>query len=328
MPRKKLVWRILLIILVVVLLLSVGIYLGIGPSLSCIVPSTGPVKTGISTRAVTSSGVERCYLLYAPPGFSPAEKVPVVFALHGFAANPQGFRGMTGWKDIADRETFLVVYPHGSSFPLRWNTAPTAKIEHIDDVQLISDLLDDLSAVATIDRDRVYVIGFSNGGSMADKIACELADQVTAVGMVAGKREDDPESCNPTRPVPVIAFFGTADPLETVSEYPVWFYTLINVDPDEKYREYLPLSVWLEGWVARNGCDPTPKPLAAKGDVTGISYDECATDVEVVVYHIEGGGHTWPGGSNLPIFGKTSEAVNASEVMWRFFEKHSMTDEP
>ncbi len=320
--------RILLVVLVVVLLLPAGIYLGVGPSLSCIFPSRGPVKTGISTRAVVSSGVERCYLLYAPPGFSLAEKVPVVFALHGFAGNPQGFRGMTGWEELADREIFLVVYPHGSSFPLRWNTSPAAKIEQIDDVQLISDLLDDLSRIAALDRDRVYVTGFSNGGTMTDRIACELADRVTAVGMVSGKGEDDPERCNPTRPVPVIAFFGTADPLGAIGEYPVWFYRLMNVDPDEKYREDLPVSVWLEGWVRRNGCDPAPKLIAPRGDATGTRYDGCVADVEVVIYQIEGGGHTWPGGSNLPVFGKTSEALRASEVMWEFFEEHPTPDEP
>ncbi len=325
---RRLVRRILVIVLIVALLLPVGIYLGVGPSPSCLFPSSGPVKIGLSTRVVLSSGVERCYLLYAPPGFSPGEKVPVVFAMHGFAANARGFRGMTGWDDVADRETFLVVYPHGSSFPLRWNTSPAARIEEIDDVQLISDLLEELSRMATIDPDRVYVSGFSNGGTMTDIIACELADQVTAVGMVAGKGEDDPESCNPTQPVPVIAFFGTADPLEIIHEYPLWFYRLMNVDPDEKYRENLPVSVWLEGWVTRNGCDPDPKVLAAQGDASGMRYDGCLADAEIVVYRIEGGGHTWPGGSNLSIFGKTSETLNASEVMWGFFERHSTADEP
>jgi polyhydroxybutyrate depolymerase len=235
---------------------------------------------------------------------------------------------MTGWEDVADRETFLVVFPHGSSFPLRWNVSPAARIEHIDDVQLISDLLADLSGIATIDPDRVYVTGFSNGGTMAAMIACELADQVAAVGMVSGKGEDDPKSCNPTRPVPVIAFFGTADPLADINEYPLWFYKMVNVDPDERYREDLPVSVWLEGWGARNGCDPAPKAIAPQGDASGIRYDGCIADAEVVVYHIEGGGHTWPGGSNLPIFGKASEALNASQVMWDFFEKHPMIGEP
>jgi polyhydroxybutyrate depolymerase len=327
MRRRKRVWRIFLIVLIVVLLLPLGVYVGVGPSLSCILPSRGPVTSGRSTRVLISSGVERCYLLYAPPGFSPEEKLPVVVAFHGFAANAQGFRSMTGWEDVAEREAFLVVFPHGSSFPLRWNVTPGARIEHIDDVQFMSDLLADLSGIATIDPDRVYVSGFSMGGTLADTIACELADQVAAVGVVSGKREDDPDSCNPTRPVPVIAFFGTADPIGDI-EYPLWFFKLMNIDPDKEYREYLPVSVWLDGWVARNGCDPGPEAIAPQGDASGVRYDGCVADAEVVVFHIEGGGHTWPGGSNLPIFGKTTEALNASEVMWAFFEKHPMPGEP
>ena len=297
------------------------------PALSCHWPSSGVVKTGLSTRALVSSGDERCYLLYAPPGFSPGEKIPVVFALHGFAANPGSFRNMTGWDDIADREIFLVVYPHGSSFPLRWNTDPAAKIEHIDDVRLISDLLDELSEIAAIDRERVYITGFSNGGSMTDIIACELADKVSAVGMVSGKREANPESCRPVRPVPVIAFFGTADPLAAIEAYPLWFLRLMNVDSDAGDIEITPISVWLEGWVRRNGCKPAPEALPAKGDATGVRFDGCALDAQVLIYHIQGGGHTWPGGDNLPFFGKTSESLDASEVMWEFFEKHSLTSE-
>lgn len=77
----------------------------------------------------------------------------------------------------------------------------------------------------------------------------------------------------------------------------------------------------------RNGCDPTSKVTAPQGDASGVRYDRCTAGAEVVVYHIEGGGHTWPGGSNLPVFGKTS-ALNASEVMWAFFEKHPMPGQP
>jgi polyhydroxybutyrate depolymerase len=154
---------------------------------------------------------------------------------------------MTGWENIADRENFLVVYPHGSSFPLRWNTSPAAKIDHINDVDLIGDILDDLAEIAAVDKHRVYVTGFSQGGTLADRIACELADRVVAVGMVSGKREDNPDLCNPSRPVPVVAFFGTSDPLEAIARYPSWFYRLMNILPDEDYYEYLPLDEWVEG---------------------------------------------------------------------------------
>jgi polyhydroxybutyrate depolymerase len=233
---------------------------------------------------------------------------------------------MTGWESIADRESFLVVYPHGSSFPLRWNTSPAAKINHINDVNFVRDILDDLVEIAVVNKNRVYATGFSQGGTMTDKIACELADKVVAVGMVSGSGQDDPTMCNPSRPVPIVAFFGTGDPLEEIEEYPSWFYKLMNILPDEEYYEYLPIDTWIEGWVQRNGCNTTPVTIPPVGDMSGSSYTDCKENAEISIYIIDGGGHTWPGGDNLSVFGKTS-AVNASEIMWEFFQAHSMSDQ-
>jgi len=324
---RRLRW-ILVAILLILLVLAIAVYLGIGPALACQFPDTGPLQTGLSARTLISSGVERCYLAYAPTTHTPSEPIPVVFSLHGFAGNPQGFRKMTGWERIADAEGFLVVFPHGSSFPLRWNTHPAANIAHIDDVQFIRNMLADLSEIAVVDATRVYVTGFSNGGTMVDLIACGLADRIAAVGMVDGKGEDPPETCNPSRPVPVIAFFGTDDPLGDIEEYPLWFLRLINVDPSVNDRESLPLQTWIDGWVQRNGCNPSPEAIPRSGDAAGVRYTDCSQDASVWIYRIEGGGHTWPGGWNLAIYGKTSKDISASATMWDFFEAHPLSLEP
>jgi polyhydroxybutyrate depolymerase len=324
---KKYWRRTLLIVPLILIVLPVGIYFSVGPAPACSFPTQGPVQHGLSARTLMSSGVERCYLLYTPPGYDRTDPTPIVFSLHGFAGTPQGLRKMTGWESVADREGFLVVYPHGSSFPLRWNTSPAAKIDHINDVDLIGDILDDLAEIAAVDKDRVYVTGFSQGGTLTGKIACQLADRVVAVGMVSGKDEGDPSLCNPSRPVPVIAFFGTDDPLDDIERYPSWFYRLMNILPDEDYYKYLPLDEWVEGWVQRNDCSTTPLTIPPIGDMSGFGYKDCRENVEIAVYLIDGGGHTWPGGENLSAFGTTS-AVSASEMMWEFFEAYSMTDEP
>jgi polyhydroxybutyrate depolymerase len=318
---RTIVRILLLLIPIGILLLSVGIYFGIGPSFTCIFPSAGPVTTGLSTRRVASNGIERCFLLYVPPGFDPALKVPIVFALHGLAGNPQGLRSMSAWESVADRERFLVVYPHGSWFPLRWNTSPGFMIEHIDDVQFVVDLLDDLAEIVDLDEDRIFISGFSNGAAMTDLVACSLADRIAAVGLVQGKGENDPQECAPTQPVPVIAFFGMEDPLAS-AKYPLWFFRLMNLSSDPAYREEVPISVWSEGWAKRNGCNPNPQTLPAIGDARGISYMECTDNAEVVIYLIEEGGHAWPGGANLSYFGKSSTSIKASEIMWNFFQLH------
>ena len=100
----------LIVLLSILLVIPIGIYYGIGPALSCDFPARGPIKDGLSARTLISSGVERCYLLYAPAGYEPTKPIPVVFSLHGFAGNPQGLRKMSGWEEVADRESFLVIF--------------------------------------------------------------------------------------------------------------------------------------------------------------------------------------------------------------------------
>jgi polyhydroxybutyrate depolymerase len=98
----------------------------------------------------------------------------------------------------------------------------------------------------------------------------------------------------------------------------------MNLSPDPQYRVGVPLATWVQGWVQRNGCDPQPRDLAGQGDATAVGYTECRDHADIILYRIEGGGHTWPGGENLPFFGAISY-VNASEILWRFFEDHPRT---
>lgn len=324
---KKFGRRTLLVVILIPVILLIGIFLAVGPALSCNFPTYGAIKPGLSVRTLISSGEMRCYLLYVPVSYEPTEPIPVVFSLHGFAGTPLGLRKITGWEQVADKINFIVVYPHGSSFPLRWNTSPIAKIEQIDDVKLISDILESLSSIARVDLSRVYVTGFSQGATMTDQIACELSDQVTAVGMVSGFGDDASQVCDPTRPVPIILFYGTEDPLNKIEKYPWWFYRVMNILPNEEYRENFPLDEWIDGWVSRNGCIDTTEVILHSSDVKGLSYGECDENTKIIIYMIDGGGHTWPGGRNSSVFGKTSE-INASEMMWKFFENYSLKGEP
>jgi polyhydroxybutyrate depolymerase len=79
-------------------------------------------------------------------------------------------------------------------------------------VQFIRDLIAEISQLTSIDSEHIYVNGMSNGGAMTGRVACEMADEIAAVGMVAALTLDPPE-CNPARPIPIIAFHGTADPI-------------------------------------------------------------------------------------------------------------------
>jgi polyhydroxybutyrate depolymerase len=85
---------------------------------------------------------------------------------------------------------------------------------------------------------------------------------------------------------------------------------------------------WVSIWATGNGCDPTLEVIPPQGDTRGIRYNRCDEDAEVILYTIEDGGHTWPGGWPIPGVGKTSSDIDATEEMWRFFQRYQLDEQP
>jgi polyhydroxybutyrate depolymerase len=325
--RRSVVIAALAILVLLGCTLAAAGYWGTGPSLRCVWPQRGPAQVGWSTRTVASGGDERCYLLYVPASYDPARPTPLVVSLHGFLSNPASQALISGWHKLADQEGFLVAYPQGTSWPQRWNGGATWNVG-VDDVQFFRDLLDDLASVAAVDRSRVYVNGFSNGGGMTVRIACDAADQVAAIGTVAAAVVEF-QDCSPTNPVPVMAFHGTADPLVPyeggeMPSRPVREGAVRTRAP----THFVGVEEWTASWAEGNGCTLEPETIPPQGDVRGVQYTPCNQGAEVILYTIEGGGHTWPGGVPIPIVGKTTEAIDATEEMWRFFQGYERDVQP
>ncbi len=282
----------------------------------CAVSNAG-LSTGYSERTLISDGQERAYLLYIPESVDGTQPAPLVLSLHGFASNPRQQAEFSRWDDIADEHGFLLVFPRGTGRPLRWNAGENWRQlgAAADDVGFIQDLIVTLQSDLCVDSARIYVNGLSNGGGMGHRLACELSDTIAAAGMVAGAYPPLDEVCQPQRPVPIIAFHGTQDrivPFEGTNSFGFTFP---------------PVEGWAQSWAARNGCDMIPASVAPVGDVNGLRYTACDAGAEVVLYTVQGGGHTWPGGSPLPeiIAGYTTQDISASAVMWDFFETHSFS---
>jgi polyhydroxybutyrate depolymerase len=265
---------------------------------------------------IVSSGETRRYLLHVPRNLDQSEPVPLVITIHGFAQWPANHMSVSQWNPIADREGFIVVYPSGTGFPKRWLAFPQQEFASSKDVMFISDLIDTLSAQYNIDLSRIYVNGLSNGGGMTFLLGCELADRIAATGTVAGAFVLPMEQCAASRPMPLIAFHGTADPIVPFQGGPSRGFDLPF--------PYIPQ--WMAARAELNDCGPTPLALPANGEVNGVRYTGCLEDAEVIFYTIEGGGHTWPGGNPLPksIAGYTSMDISASETMWAFFEQYTL----
>lgn len=321
----------LLILLAALLLLGcavvAGFYWGTGPSLGCEVPAQRSAEPGWSARTVLSGGRERCYHLFVPPGYDPARPVPLVVSVHGFLSNPDSQAWITGWHRLAAREGFLVAYPQATSWPQRWNAGADWNAG-VDDVGFFRDLLDDLTGVAAVDRSRVYVNGLSNGGGMTVRIACEAADQIAAIGTVAAAVVDL-QDCAPAGPLPLLAFHGTADPLVPYEGGDVHRRPLREgAELTRVPSRFLGAEAWTARWAEGNGCEPTPEVIPQQGDVRGVSYTGCDQGADVVLYTIEDGGHTWPGGPPIPIVGKTSDDIDATETMWQFFQGYRQSSQP
>ena len=276
----------------------------------------GAAAFGIVNRSngsLTSSGEERHYLLYVPESYDASVPTPLVISIHGFAEWPAHQMQISGWNELADQYGFILVYPMGTSFPLRWRASGGAAFTPLD-VVFISDLIDKLTGEYHIDPARIYANGLSNGGGMSFMLACKLSERIAAVGMVSGAYLLPWEECNPARPVPAVIFHGTADPIVPFEGGPSRAFDIPFANIPE----------WVGVLAARSGCDPEPQTLPPSGSVSAVEYTDCQADV--LYYTIAGGGHSWPGGEPLPemITGPTTQDINATQVMWEFFQAHPM----
>lgn len=261
--------------------------------------------------------------------------MPLLIVLHGGGGTGEKMEKLTrgGFNTLADREDFIVVYPDGVE--KHWNDGREVQSwrshrENIDDVGFISALIDHLSEELNIDKKRVYAVGISNGGMMSQRLACDLTEKITAIGVVASSMSENLSMvCKPTTPISVLIISGTEDPLVPFEGGDIGFGRL-------KLGRVLSVDETVRFWVDHNKCSSPPEimwePDRDPQDGTRVRkevYGQCSDGTDVILYVIEGGGHTWPSGYQyLPesIIGKTSKDIDANETIWNFFKGHSMNE--
>lgn len=201
---------------------------------------------------------------------------------------------------ISDANGFIVCYPNGidNSWNVGWSFGSNA-----DDVGFLLALVDSLALEFSINYDRFYSCGMSNGGFMSYKLACEASDKIAAIASVTGSIvPSELKSCVPIRMMPVMQIHGTADP--TVS----YNGSVINA----------PIDDIISFWSKRNGCNLMSETIQIEDINTldqctaeRIQYTDCDEGTEVVLYKIEDGGHTWPYGTVT--IGVTNRDFNGSQ---------------
>lgn len=287
----------------------------------------GPVASGLQTGSITSGEVEYDYQWTIPSSYD-GSPLPVVLDFHGLASNGEEQGEFIGWPALAEAEGFIAVQPSGPplslSIPHGWEIPQfdTAADDVRNDVAMVLDLLDHLAANACIDPTRIYSTGFSMGGMFTSTLVCELADVIAAAVTVAGLNHHD--ECEPSRPVPFLAFHGTADDVTPMNGSKVGpegsperqFFEFEQIMPEE-----------LAQFADDFGCSETVDS-SVSASVTLTSYLGCDDDVEVGFYTIEGGGHTWPGSVKFeatPGTGVTTMEIDATAIAWDFFQRQSLS---
>ncbi len=273
----------------------------------------------------------RNYTLYVPDSYDPTQATPLVIALHGRTQTPTSMANMTDWNTLAEQEKFVVVYPEG--IDLQWNYYagfPNYPADPHNDTEFLSALIADLSLDLNIDPTRVYLTGFSNGGFMVNRLACEAPDQYAAFASVAGSAfEEFTTLCSEGQQVNMLMIHGTAD------NNILWEGYQQTAPNGQTVYITVPITGLFSYWGNYNGCNAEGydvEDVPASGNSPGtnvriIRMKDCANEAEVVLYGVAGGGHNWPGyGDRLPpeIAGTVNRDINATEEIWEFFSRHTL----
>ena len=249
--------------------------------------------------ALTIGGLQRTYLVHAPAGGAP---VGLVLNLHGAGQTGGVQAALTGYNAVADQYGFVVAYPDG--IDLSWADGRGASVpdrQGIDDVGFLAALIDRLSGEYGIPAGRVFVTGMSAGAFMANRLACDRADLISAIAPVSGTLGTG-VPCAPSRAVSVLQIHGTADPVVP--------YSGGGMIGRGGASEIVSAPALTGLWAAQDRCASPPTPTPA--EVPRLVAAGCAGGAEVVLVSINGGGHIWP----------ADQAISASQASAQFFAAH------
>jgi len=204
--------------------------------------------------------VPRPYRVHLPSTYDPSRPSPLLIGLHGrTSAGELHESKFFRFRQLADAKGWIYALPNGIVDPEGyrfWNATDACCNLYnlpVDDVAFISKLIDDVSALYNVDQQRIFVVGHSNGGFMAHRLACDLSDRIAAVVSIAGAQWLDPSNCNPTAAVRVLEIHPAADKLVSYNGGAL----------PGGYPPHPSAHQTVETWAALNGCDLSP----AKGRI-------------------------------------------------------------
>ena len=244
--------------------------------------------TNAQEASIQVGPTTRKMIVYAPSGIE--NNRPLLIFLHGMGSKMEDQEAVVQFGQVADANNFVLVYPQGINNV--WQLSGTA------DIDFILAIIDEMYKRYNIDRDRVYLSGFSMGGMLTYYAATRIADKIAAFAPVSGFLMSGPNTSS-SRPIPLIHIHGG----------------------DDTFVPYANVQTHLDAWIARNNCPTTakvtkPYPVGKSSSKSSKSYWGPGTDgVEVVLVTIGGIGH-W--------YSIDPSGVNPGEEIWDFCKKYSL----
>lgn len=291
-----------------------------------------PVAGGAGQSAETPihtmvhDGRERTYRILQSD--EPAASPALVLGLHGGGGDGDQFCSLGGGvSELIEERGFLMVCP--DAVEGHWNDGREidtyqAHREHVDDVGFLVALIERVTAEYGADPGRVYVTGASNGGMMTYRMACAAPESISAAATLIANMPADLD-CNPPEPTPILIINGTHDPLMPFAGGSVTFLR-------REMGTVLSTHATVEFWAASNGCEAGPIQEAVADRVARDgsiiirrAYAECDQGARVVLYEVQGGGHTVPGGQQYAprwLIGTVNRDLHAGRLVWDFFLSH------
>ena len=267
--------------------------------------------------SIIHDNLYRSYTIYIPAIYNTSTPTPLVFNFHGLTGSSLVAMWHADFRSIADTANFIIVHPQGllnNSGVTHWNVGQLGTTSN--DVDFISKLIDSLSLEYNIDHDRVYSTGMSNGAYMSYRLACELSDKIAAIAPVAGTYISYMlNSCNPSHATPILHIHGDADSTS-------FYYGNPGFESVPSIISY---------WVNYNECN-TQSTLTQIANINLLDssvvehyiWKNGVNGVEVEHLKIIDGGHTWPGSNYPNSNGITNYDINASVMIWNFFNRYNI----
>jgi polyhydroxybutyrate depolymerase len=262
-------------------------------------PTTAPGTT--QTLTYQDGSVAGSFNLTVPRSYRPHRPTALVFLFYGSGSNPAAFSTTTDFPALGAAQGDIVVVPQ-----IQPNEGEWQFIGHGSDAAFITALDTHLQATYCIAPRRVFAAGFSAGAAFTIVYGCSHQRDIRAISTVA---VDFQLGC--TRPMPILAFHGTADPSVPYQNGAVGISL-----PGTKVRGTL---LNMGDWAKLDRCRAVPVSARVGSQVSRSRWPRCTRGTSVTLYTVFGGGHDWPGADPKFGFGLTTQQISASRLILRFF---------